>query len=332
MFNRGLGVKVAWGLILGVFALVLLTTSSVYAQEKIKIGIILFNDIPPFMDAAKGFKQELADNGYGEDKVEYLTYNAKSDMGLLKGITDELRNANVKIIVITSTGGTIEVLKNVQDIPVVFAVVAYLESINDAAVKFGGFGSNYTGAIISASADRIIELALKTDASIKKVGFLRNGLEDNSRRDVNNFEASCKKMGIQVVSVPFASDAEVVPAFQKLVLTGVKCVFLPKDTLQQKHLEEFKALIYSNKIFGITSELAIVPTGAAMLGLSAVPFDVGVLAGNKALQILKGRKPNQIAIEPPKDYEVWLNIGSATKSGVNFPVGIIKLANKVITD
>jgi len=317
--------------IVGIFGLVLLCTSAAFAQEKIKIGIILQNDIKPFLDGVDGLKKGLAEKGYGEDKVEYIVFNAKGNMDAIKDIVAELRKANVGFVAPLGTRGTIETLKYVQDIPVVFPMVAYAESIIEAGKKFG-FANNYTGALTSASAEKILDIALKIKKNIGKAGMLYNPNEDNSVRDKDNFKKSCGRSGIEMLALPFTQDSEVVPTFQKLIDQGVKCVMIPKDTLQHKHLDELRSIVYQNQVFCITSETAIVPSGVSVVGMSCEPYECGRLAAEKIVQILNGKKPGNIPIETPKSYAIWINMAAAKKTNVKVPGEVLILATKVITE
>jgi len=317
--------------IVGIFGLVLLCTSAALAQGKIKIGVILQNNAPVFLQGVDGLKKGFAEKGYGEDKVEFIIIDAKNNLEAIKDIVAELRNANVKFIAPLGTAGTIETLKHVKDIPVVFPVVGYAESIIEAGKKFG-YGNNYTGAVTSVSADRILEVALKIKRDIGKAGMIYDSTADNSRRDKDNFEKSCAKFGIEMLALPFTQDSEVVPTFQKLVDQGVKCVMIPKDSVQQRHVDELRSIIYKNQLFSITSEVAVVPSGASVVGLSCEPYECGRLAAEKIVQILNGRKPADIPMEAPKSYAIWLNMIAAKKTNIEISAVVMKLATKVITE
>ncbi|MBU1999296.1 MAG: hypothetical protein KKE64_07375, partial [Candidatus Omnitrophica bacterium] len=149
----------------------LVSASNVFAQQKIKIGVILQDKISIFQDSFKGFKATLAKAGYGEDKVEYIVNIVNNDMTKVKDLVDSYRAQGAKLIHSSGTGTTLEILKNEKSIPVVFSIVAYKESLDGAAKKFG-FGNNYTGALSSTSTHKLIDLALKVKKDIKKVGMI----------------------------------------------------------------------------------------------------------------------------------------------------------------
>ncbi|MBU1998960.1 MAG: ABC transporter substrate-binding protein [Candidatus Omnitrophota bacterium] len=329
MFGKG---QIFFKAIIIFCGLLLLCSSTSFAQEKIKIGIVVQNQIKPFMDAVDGIKKHLAEKGYGEDKVEFIFINSQDNTEKVIEAIAQFRSANVKLIIPTGTATTIEVLKNVHDIPVVFAVVAYEESIIEAGKKLG-FGKNYTGALSSSSAERIIEVALKVNPNIKKVGMIYDPNVDNTVREKMNVEDGCRKYGIELVALPYNGASEVINTFQKMVDMGVQCVNIPKDSVQQKLLNELKPIIYANKLFSITtSELGTVSSGGAVIGLSAVPAVIGRLAGEKVVQVLKGKRPSDMPMERPKKFAIWLNMIAAKASGVNVPVSVVKLADKVITE
>lgn len=326
---------VMWGLrrgvcVIGVIAIFLSYASGVFAQEKIKIAILRQLDIKPFFDSEEGTKKALADLGYDQDKVEFISVSAKGNITAIADIVTELRKANVKIISPIGTLATIEVLKNVKDIPVVFSIVSYTESLTEAGKKFG-FSDNYTGALQNSPAELEIDLAIKA-AEVKKVGMIFNANEDNAKRDKDNLEKGCKKFGIECITLPYTEEAKLVETFQQLADMGIKCIVFPKDTLVIKHLEEIKKIIYANQILTIAADTVPVGMAGAALCIAAPPDKVGMLAGDKIAQILKGKKPSQIPIEGLKNFEVWLNMVVAKKINLNVPTAVVRMANKIITE
>jgi putative ABC transport system substrate-binding protein len=313
-----------------VFLFTLLILSGAWAQDKINIGIISQIDNRPQIDSIDGIKKGLADKGYTQDKVEYTTFNCKGNAGLVKDAVADMRKANVKLIFAIGTSITIETLKYVRDIPVVYACVSYAQSIYEANKKFG-FADNYTGALLNAPADILIVLALKIKVDLGSIGIVYRISEDNSLRDKDNYEKSCAKFGIETIIMPYDREDQVVATYQKLADQGVKCLLYTKDGMMIKHAEEIKPIIYKYQIMGLASDAAPVQNGLAVLAFTAPAYKVGQLAGEKAYDILaNGKKPAELSEEGLKNLELWLNISSATKAKVNLPVGIMKLATKVI--
>ncbi|MBU1999425.1 MAG: hypothetical protein KKE64_08050, partial [Candidatus Omnitrophica bacterium] len=258
---------------------IFITNLSAFSQEKIKIGVILQAEIKPFLDSLSGIKMILAEK-YGEGNVEYILENIKNDYTKVKDIVEQMRAAKVRVIVSSGTANTIEVLKNSREIPVVFSVVAYAESITEAANKFG-LGDNYTGALSSASAERILEVGMKVRSDLGKIGMIYNINEDNARRDKENFEKSCAKFGKDFIAIPYNDASEIKAALQKLVDQKVETLFVPKDSTQHKNMDLHKEVAYKYKLFTITSELQVVPAGGMVLGLSVDTTDTGKLAAEK---------------------------------------------------
>jgi putative ABC transport system substrate-binding protein len=311
-----------------------LCTSAAFAQEKIKIGIINQIDILPFFDTIDGVKKGLAEKGFGEDKVEYILFSVKGNIDSIKDGIDQMRKAhNLKLMVSIGTRATTETLKYVQDIPVVYSCVSYAESINEAGKQLG-FANNYTGTLLNAPAEKVIDLALKIKSrkEIGRIGMIYCSKEDNARRDKDNFEEGCRKFGIESIVIAYTEESEIVGAFQKLVDQGIRCILFPKDTLINKHLDELKPIIFQNQIFTLAADTAFVSKGGAVLAFSAPAYKVGMLAGDRIAQILNGKKPADIPPEGLKSFEIWINMAVASKTKIDIPSTVTKIASKVITE
>ena len=57
-----------------------------------------------------------------------------------------------------------------------------------------------------------------------------------------------------------------------------------------------------------------------------------MLAGEKIVEILNGKKPADIPMEGLKSFEIWLNKASASKTKTGIPVAVEKIASKIITE
>jgi putative ABC transport system substrate-binding protein len=299
-----------------------------YSEEKLKIGTILQIDIPPFKLQVDGFKKGLENAGYTKDNTEIIEMNAAGKMDAIKGMTDDLRKANVKLIVVIGTSAAIEVLKYVKDIPVV-ASVSYAESLREAAQKFN-YGNNYAAGLMYVPHAPLIKLALKI-GNFKTFGMIYNQNEDNSKKEAVNLTSACKAMGLSSVAVPYADENGLLDSFNTLIKSKIDCVLFTKDTLVVKHMADIVPLITSKKIKAVTIDEGSLD--ASIIGISIDMSALGVVLSNIALDILKnGKKPSDIAPKAMEKFMLIVNLKEAKAVGVNIPVELISTANKVIKE
>ena len=58
-------------------------------------------------------------------------------------------------------------------------------------------------------------------------------------------------------------------------------------------------------------------------------FNLGKIAGEQAVQIIKGGKPSQIPVAFAKEFDIYLNQKTADEIGIKFPEDLVKKAKKV---
>jgi putative ABC transport system substrate-binding protein len=68
----------------------------------------------------------------------------------------------------------------------------------------------------------------------------------------------------------------------------------------------------------------------AIASLSYNYFDVGRQTGQIVVRVLKGEKPGDIAVEPAKKLELYVNAKAAEAMGVKISDNLLKDAAKVI--
>ncbi len=314
--------------LIGVCVFLLIVVSCVFAQEEIKIGIVRQIDIKPFMDAEQGIIESLAARGYAEDRVEFIVKRINNNLQLVKSAVEELKTAGVQVIVSIGTRATIEVLKYVKEIPVVYSGVSYQESIQEAAKKYG-YADNYTGTLLNAPAERLIEVALKIKR-INRIGMIFNLKEDNAYRDVQSFERSCKIAGIQSVVMPYTQEEDLAANFHKLIELGISCILFPKDTLQVKHIDELIPMVYKHDIFTLGADAAFCQKNAAVLAFTAPAYKVGALAGKKIAQILEGKDPKKIPAEGLANFEIWINLKVAKQTNIHISPAVMRMASEIV--
>lgn len=300
----------------------------VYSQEKINIGILRQIDIKPFFDAEQGVKDALELGGYDESKVNFISIAINNQIDTVQRNLEELRKQNVKLICTIGTSVTIETLKNEKDIPVVYNIVSYPESITDAGKKYG-FSENYTGATNKVASEPMIKMALKLK-KIDTIGMIFNAKEENAVRDVENIEKDCERLGIKSIIIPYTEEEKIVTTFKKLIDIGIDCLLFPKDTLQVKYLNELNSIIYDNKVLAFGLEASFCERDSAVLAFAAPTYKVGLIAGKKAVEVLNGKNPSDIPVEGLDKFDIYLNTRVAKKIHMNIPVNILKIASEVI--
>ena len=117
--------------------------SATKSKSDVKISVIQYMQHDALDATLKGFKDELAKNGYNKDKI--VVKNASGDASNCETIAEQLVNSNPDLIYAIATPAAQAVAKKTQDIPVVVSAVT--DPASAKLVKSNKKpGTNVTGA------------------------------------------------------------------------------------------------------------------------------------------------------------------------------------------
>lgn len=191
----------------------------------------------------------------------------------------------------------------------------------------GGYGfpaSNVTGMIEVTPIPQLIE-QLKPYAKGARVGFLAPELL-TARKEAENY----KKVFGMTLAEYYATDFEDWKKGFKQLQDSVDILILDSDGgLYNDKGAELKSFVEAN---------TKIPTGTvydfmadyALLSFAKVAEEQGVWAADKALKILDGTSPADIAFGQNKEGKLIVNTRIAKKLGVDFPYEMIESADKVL--
>jgi putative tryptophan/tyrosine transport system substrate-binding protein len=283
---------------------------------------------PSLDDMRRGFIDSLKDLGYIEGKnVKYDFQNAQGEMSNAGTIAQKFVNDKVDLICPISTPSAQAVLKATRTIPIVVNGVTDPVSAGLIA-SWEDSKNNVTGVSDMTPFPETIDLYVEILPSLKRLGFLYNTGESNSVYSAKRVEEILKKKGIAFVPVTVSSSNEVYTAAQTLV-GRVDAMAYPTDNTVSSALESVVKVSYEKKIPFFTMDVAVVERGA-LAALGHIYYQIGRLAGKKAAEILKGKKPREVKFSIGDKYDLYINMKTAKAIGMNIPEKVVKRATKVI--
>lgn len=173
-------------------------------------------------------------------KIEYKTYSGQGDQSTLKQIGDQAVADKVDAVIpIATLAATVSTAcTEGTNIPVVFAAIS-----DPAAAELTGI-ANVTGTSDALNTEFIMDMMLKQNPNVSKVGLLYSLSEANSATPIAEAKAYLDAKNIAYVEMTGNTNDEVIAAAGALVSEKVDAVFTPTD----------------NTV--MTAELAIAPTFA----------------------------------------------------------------------
>ncbi|MFL5346642.1 MAG: ABC transporter substrate-binding protein [Hyalangium sp.] len=323
----------AWPAVLALGAAVLLGGAPAVAAPPYRVFMVLHR---AGAEADQGFKDYLLSSGL---EVEFTVRNIEGDDKRLPAIVQEIRAQRPDLIYaqssIVTQGivgqlGAVDPTRHITDIPVVFALVS--DPIGTGlTTALESSGRNLTGAVHVASLPVQLK-AMQSFMPLKRLGLAYNPSEQPQRIMYERLSALATQAGIELVAVdPLGPDGkpdpERLPAMmEELAARKPDLVYLPPVNFFAPHS---KLLMDEALRRGLPTFCAIEVQleAGGLMGLVAPFYNVGSLAGYKAVQILRDRRPPaEIPIETLSRFSFEVNMPTAHALGIYPPMHILRYA------
>jgi putative ABC transport system substrate-binding protein len=300
-------------------------TSSGSAENKeVKIGIIQIVEHPALDSARAGFLDTLKQNGYVEGKNLKVDYqNAQGDQSVLQSIAQKFASNKLDLVLAIATPSAQAMASATQNIPIL--ITAVTDPVEAKLVNsMDKPGTNVTGTTDMNPLKEQFDLLKKLVPQAKKVGVIYNAGEVNSQVQVRLAKDVAKNLGLELVEATVTTSADVLQASQSLV-GKVDAIYVPTDNMVVSAAQSVIQVANKNKIPIISGESSVVDKGGlATIGINY--NNLGKQTGEMALKVLKGSKPQDMAIESQKQFDTVFNKEALTLLGIKVPDDLAKSA------
>ncbi len=308
--------------------LMVLMASMVQAQT-FKVSVSQFVEHPALDAVLKGFQDNLKENGVA---VAYNVHNAQANMATANQIGHQIMGEKPDLILAIATptaqacAQAFKKSPHMQNTPMLFTAVT--DPVGAGLVKdLNHPGANITGVSDMLPVNRHLMMVKTFLPQIKRMGFLYNAGEVNSKVLVPLFQAEAKKMGFEIVEAAISKSSDVYQATKSLV-GKVDAVFIPTDNTVVSALESAIKVCEQNKLPLFNADVDSVKRGS----VAAMGFDYykhGLQTGELAQRILKGASPATTPVEFQEKLQLHINSRAAEKMGIAIPPELLEKADKV---
>ena len=313
-------------LVVGILLTSLISLHQLKADKKkdvFRIGISQFITHQSLDATREGFVDELAKQGYVEGKnIEIDLQNAQGEQRNLKTISQQLAESSDVVLAI-ATPSAQSLANTTQTTPVVFSAVT--DPVSAKLVESREHpGGNVTGTS-DQSSDAIstqINLIKKVLPKAKIIGILYTQSEPNSVVQKDEAKRLLKEKGFTVVEKTIL-DSNNVKAAAESLMAEVDMVFVPTDNIISSTMETVKQVSIKHKVpvFGGSTEMIAV---GGLYNYGSNYEELGRQTARMLIRVLKGEKPENIAVELPEKLELHTNQEMADALGID----ISKLESK----
>ena len=306
-------------LVVGILLTSLISLHQLKADKKkdvFRIGISQFITHQSLDATRDGFVDELAKQGYVEGKnIEIDLQNAQGEQRNLKTISQQLAESSDVVLAI-ATPSAQSLANTTQTTPVIFSAVT--DPVSAKLVESREHpGGNVTGTS-DQSSDAIstqINLIKKVLPKAKTIGILYTQSEPNSVVQKDEAKRLLEEKGFTVVEKTIL-DSNNVKAAAESLMAEVDMVFVPTDNIISSTMETVKQVSIKHKVpvFGGSTEMIAV---GGLYNYGTNYEELGRQTARMLIRVLKGEKPENIAVELPEKLELHTNQEMAAALGID---------------
>lgn len=306
-------------LVVGILLTSLISLHQLKADKKkdvFRIGISQFITHQSLDATREGFVDELAKQGYIEGKnIEIDLQNAQGEQRNLKTISQQLAESSDVVLAI-ATPSAQSLANTTQTTPVIFSAVT--DPVSAKLVESREHpGGNVTGTS-DQSSDAIstqINLIKKVLPKAKTIGILYTQSEPNSVVQKDEAKRLLEEKGFSVVEKTIL-DSNNVKAAAESLMAEVDMVFVPTDNIISSTMETVKQVSIKHKVpvFGGSTEMIAV---GGLYNYGTNYEELGRQTARMLIRVLKGEKPENIAVELPEKLELHTNQEMADALGID---------------
>lgn len=306
-------------LVVGILLTSLISLHQLKSDKKkdvFRIGISQFITHQSLDATREGFVDELAKQGYVEGKnIEIDLQNAQGEQRNLKTISQQLAESSDVVLAI-ATPSAQSLANTTQTTPVIFSAVT--DPVSAKLVESREHpGGNVTGTS-DQSSDAIstqINLIKKVLPKAKTIGILYTQSEPNSVVQKDEAKRLLEEKGFSVVEKTIL-DSNNVKAAAESLMAEVDMVFVPTDNIISSTMETVKQVSIKHKVpvFGGSTEMIAV---GGLYNYGTNYEELGRQTARMLIRVLKGEKPENIAVELPEKLELHTNQEMADALGID---------------
>ena len=285
------------------------------------------------VDRVAALQRGLTELGYVAGRnVLFVNRNAGTQMGRLPDLATELVHSRVDVIVTSTNPTTLAAKKATTTIPIIMTVGVDPVAAGLVA-SLARPGANITGLTFDVDAKQLaakrLEILKELIPSVSRVAILWNPRYGPGMSRVQGTEEAAHKLGIVTVSARLSEQNDLERAFTEIRRARADAITVLSDPVLVALRPEITSLAARHRIPAIYALSEFVQDGG-LVSYATSLLDQWHRAARYVDKVLKGTKPNDLPIEQPTAFELWINLKTAKALGLTIPPALLLRAEKVI--
>lgn len=285
-------------------------------DDKLKIGILQLIEHEALTSARIGFLDYLEENGYEDVQVQLIIPSGDANT-MQQGAKKIIRRNDLILGIATNAAISLKVEsdKAKNNKPVLYTAVT-------DPIDAGLEGSNITGTNDLNPIAEQLALATELLPNIKKIGVLYNESETNSSLQAKEAIKVIKEMGLEAINKTFLDVSDLESVATSLA-RDVELIYAPTDNLLASNTGLLNKVGVTEKVpYIVGAETMVNDLPGLTIGIDY--YELGRLTGKLAVEILNGKKPNEVPSRGLSEFKYNVNVEKLKQIGITIPDSILE--------
>jgi putative ABC transport system substrate-binding protein len=276
------------------------------------------------------FRDHLSALGWSDGgNIAILDRWAEERTERLPGIVDELIGSGVAVLVTVGTPATLAAKRASETIPIVLVGVddpVALGIVESLARPRG----NATGLSLASSEliAKRLQLLQELVPRLRRLAVIVRG-DPGIEQKLQDIRSTAERMKIEAWMLEATTGTALELAFARLDRERCEAVYVASGPLGPVKRARIIALAAEARLPAIYS-FRVFPVDGGLMSFGADYGDLLRRAAGSVDKILKGAKPAELPVEPPRKLELVINLQTVKALGLTVPPSILAGADEVI--
>lgn len=287
-------------------------------SKEVRVGVLTLMRHPALDEIYRGYKAGLAKSGY-KVKIDYQ--NANNDQSNLKTMAEKLVNSQDQVLFGITTPSSQALANATKKKPIVLGAVT--DPKGAGLVKNNKRpGGNITGVSDRAPIKQQLKLIQRFLPKLQTLGIIYTSSDSSAVSGYKQIVSYCKQMGINYKAYSISNSNDLNQVSQQM-LTQVDAVIVPTDNTIAGAMQTLVKNANAAKKPVFPAAGTMVKDGG-LATYSVDQYQLGLIGSKMTVQILKGKKPGDMAIRYVEHGTPYLNLKEAKKLGIKVPASFLK--------
>ena len=276
------------------------------------------------------FNESLSALGWTEgNNIAVFDRWAEERTDALPAIMKELIGSGIAVLVTTGTSATLAARRASATLPIIMVAVDDPVSIG-VVESLGQPGGNVTGLCLSSSEviTERLELLRELVPGLHRLAVIVRhdpGLDQK----LQDIRSEAERKGMEALMLEATTGKALELAFARLRGDGCEAIYVASGPLGPAKRARIIALAAESRLPAIYS-FSIFPADGGLISFAPDYGDLFRRAADFVNKILKGAKPAVVPVEPPRKFDLTVNLNTARALGLMIPPTILAGADQVI--